>query len=62
MAMRNDNARLPPHWWDGVADPALPVLDAGRTGHLGQAPRRVLSNSFAFGGSNVRWCSRMGRE
>lgn len=56
LAMQDDNRAglLPPHLWDGAADPALPALDvvaAGRT--LGHPPRHVLSNSFAFGGSNV---------
>jgi 3-oxoacyl-[acyl-carrier-protein] synthase-1 len=47
--------RLPPHCWDGVADPALPPLDlaaAGRRLPEGR-PRVVMSNSFAFGGSNA---------
>ena len=45
---------LPPHWWDGVADPALPPLHLVAPGEtLGRAPRRVMSNSFAFGGSNA---------
>ena len=51
-----DNAagRLPPHWWDGVRDPALaPVRVAAAGETLGRAPRHVLSNSFAFGGSNA---------
>ena len=51
-----DNAagRLPPHWWDGERDPALPPLRVARPGEtLGRAPRHVLSNSFAFGGSNA---------
>jgi len=52
----NRERRLPPHVWDGVADPAIPPLAlvqpeqrfAGIAG--GEA---MLSNSFAFGGSNV---------
>lgn len=49
----NPQGRLPPHWWDGVADPALPSLHiAGPGSSLGRAPKLVLSNSFAFGGSN----------
>jgi 3-oxoacyl-[acyl-carrier-protein] synthase-1 len=51
-----DNAvgRLPPHWWDGERDPALaPVRVAQVDECLGRAPRHVLSNSFAFGGSNA---------
>ncbi len=50
----NPQQQLPPHWWDGVADPALPVLPLVAPGtRLAQPPRRVLSNSFAFGGSNA---------
>lgn len=50
----NPAGRLPRQWWDGVADPALPPLSVVDAGHaLGRAPRHVLSNSFAFGGSNV---------
>ena len=37
-----------------MPDPALPVLPLVAPGScLAQAPRRVLSNSFAFGGSNA---------
>ena len=49
-----DNARgaLPPHWWDGEHDPALPPLHIAQPGErLGRTPRHVLSNSFAFGGT-----------
>ncbi len=50
----NPRGRLPVHWWDGVADPALPPLPVVAPGTaLGRAPRHVLSNSFAFGGSNA---------
>ncbi|MCP3102405.1 beta-ketoacyl-ACP synthase [Myxococcus sp. K15C18031901] len=50
----NPTGRLPPHWWDGEPDPALPALSLVEPGHaLGHAPRYVLSNSFAFGGSNA---------
>ena len=50
----NPTGRLPVHWWDGVADPALPALRAVAPGMaLGWPLRHVLSNSFAFGGSNA---------
>jgi 3-oxoacyl-[acyl-carrier-protein] synthase-1 len=50
----NPLGRLPPHWWDGQADPALPALRLARPGEtLGRPLRHVLSNSFAFGGSNA---------
>lgn len=51
-----DNARgqLPVHWWDEQADPELPSLALVRPGHaLGRPARHVMSNSFAFGGSNA---------
>jgi 3-oxoacyl-[acyl-carrier-protein] synthase-1 len=50
----NPRGRLPPHWWDGIADPALPALAPVAPGFaLGRPVRHVLSNSFAFGGSNA---------
>lgn len=56
LAMQDDNkqGRLPPHLWDGAADPALPALNLVPTGAaLGRPLRRVVSSSFAFGGSNA---------
>ena len=51
---RNPEHRLPPHWWDGQPDPALPQLDLVAPGRRAAGPlRHVLSNSFAFGGSNA---------
>lgn len=50
----NPQGRLPPHWWDGVRDPTLAAVRPVSEGEtLGRAPRHVLSNSFAFGGSNA---------
>lgn len=51
----NPDNRLPPHVWDGVADPALPSIDLASAGTRlrSQQDRRLMSNSFAFGGSNV---------
>ncbi|WP_245986497.1 beta-ketoacyl-[acyl-carrier-protein] synthase family protein [Azospirillum thermophilum] len=52
----NPDGRLPPHLWDGVADPALPPLALTVTGTALTDPRgpaAMLSSSFAFGGSNV---------
>jgi 3-oxoacyl-[acyl-carrier-protein] synthase-1 len=49
------SGRLPPHVWDGVPDPEIPPIrlvdwkDSPRSSE----PRAMLSNSFAFGGSNV---------
>lgn len=53
LALRD--GRLPPHVWDGDADPALPRLDLVEAGRrfAGTAGRVCMSNSFAFGGSNA---------
>lgn len=56
LAMQDDNVegRLPPHLWDGVADPGLPALNVVTPGmRLGRPLQWALSNSFAFGGSNA---------
>jgi 3-oxoacyl-[acyl-carrier-protein] synthase-1 len=49
---RNESRRLPRHLWDGEPDPALPEigLTAGGTNWDRDL---FMSNSFAFGGSNV---------
>jgi 3-oxoacyl-[acyl-carrier-protein] synthase-1 len=63
MAMQDDNpsGKLPPHLWDGVPDPALSELNIAKPGSsLGHPLRRVLSNSFAFGGANAALV--LGRE
>ncbi len=50
----NPTGRLPTHWWDGMVDPALPALRPVAPGTaLGRPVVHVLSNSFAFGGSNA---------
>ncbi|MEY4561378.1 MAG: hypothetical protein RLZZ618_655 [Pseudomonadota bacterium] len=50
----NPQGLLPPHWWDGAVDPALPAIRLVTPGErVGRAPSHVLSNSFAFGGSNA---------
>lgn len=50
----NPQGKLPVHWWDGVADTALAAINlVVPNTALGRAPDYVLSNSFAFGGSNV---------
>ena len=46
------HGRLPPHVWDGQADPALPALQWARRGDT-LKKRCLMSNSFAFGGNNV---------
>ncbi|MET1026304.1 MAG: beta-ketoacyl-[acyl-carrier-protein] synthase family protein [Dongiaceae bacterium] len=46
---------LPPHLWDGIADPMIPPLELAQPGmRVSTAGKAgMLSNSFAFGGSNV---------
>ncbi|KFN42945.1 beta-ketoacyl-ACP synthase [Arenimonas oryziterrae] len=52
--VNNPRGLLPPHWWDGETDPALPPVHLVRPGeHAPRRPRHVLSQSFAFGGSNA---------
>jgi len=56
LAMQDSNpgGKLPPHLWDGVADPALPELNIVAPGaRLGHPVRCAVSNSFAFGGANA---------
>ncbi len=49
----NPHGRLPAHWWDGIRDPQIaPLHVVGVDESLGRAVRHVMSNSFAFGGSN----------
>ena len=49
------NGMVPPHIWDGDADPSIPHLNLtpmqSRIGHSSRLA--ALSNSFAFGGSNA---------
>ena len=51
----NRDGLLPPHLWDGQADPALePLQLVGAGDQLARSSsRRLMSNSFAFGGNNV---------
>ncbi|MBM6444035.1 beta-ketoacyl-[acyl-carrier-protein] synthase family protein [Pseudomonas sp. MIL9] len=55
LSTGNREHALPPHIWDGQADPELPALNwvtpATRLSSIG--PRYLMSNSFAFGGNNV---------
>lgn len=57
LCLAPDNTRhaLPPHVWDGQADPQLPALSwTGAHSRLpGDTPRYLMSNSFAFGGNNI---------
>ncbi|WP_419712378.1 beta-ketoacyl-[acyl-carrier-protein] synthase family protein [Pseudomonas sp. NFX224] len=55
LSTGNREHALPPHVWDGQADPELPALEwvtpADRLAST--RPRYLMSNSFAFGGNNV---------
>lgn len=55
LSPHNVNGALPPHLWDGQADPALAPLTLvdGRQRLAGDRPRYLMSNSFAFGGNNI---------
>lgn len=55
LVLAGDDPRLPPHVWDGQADPTLPALALVAPGQTGPArgARRFMSNSFAFGGNNT---------
>lgn len=56
LAMQDDNpqGKLPPHRWDGMPDPQLPLLNVVKPGYQLNRPLQwALSNSFAFGGSNA---------
>jgi len=46
-------APLPPHVWDGVADPALAPLALCQAGDEPRHCCIAASNSFAFGGNNI---------
>jgi 3-oxoacyl-[acyl-carrier-protein] synthase-1 len=55
LSLTHHDGALPPHTWNGHADPNLPRLDFSTTAHrYPPGQRRIaMSNSFAFGGSNV---------
>lgn len=54
LALADAQRRLPPHAWDGYADPELPSLAFTRVGDtLPEGLRHLMSNSFAFGGNNA---------
>jgi 3-oxoacyl-[acyl-carrier-protein] synthase I len=55
LTLARERMPLPRHCWDGKADPALPRLDLVEDERYlprGAGTRYVMSNSFAFGGSN----------
>jgi 3-oxoacyl-[acyl-carrier-protein] synthase-1 len=50
----NPEGRLPPHRWDGIADPGLPALRlVTENDRLHGEAAFAMSNSYAFGGSNL---------
>lgn len=54
LALSGTSPVLPPHLWDGQADPALPELAFVAAGFpVPDGRAAMLSNSFGFGGSNV---------
>lgn len=56
LTLAREDVPLPRHVWDGEADPALPPLDLVESERFlprGAGARYAMSNSFAFGGSNV---------
>lgn len=55
LSEHNRDGLLPPHLWDGQADPSLePLQLVGAGDQLARSSgRRLMSNSFAFGGNNV---------
>lgn len=55
LSEHNPAQLLPPHRWDGQQDSELPHLNLIATGATMAAtgPRRLMSNSFAFGGNNI---------
>lgn len=58
LLTESGTATLPPHVWDGEADPALAPLNLVGTG-VNRECHLVASNSFAFGGNNI--CVLLGR-
>lgn len=53
LSMTSDNATCLPHVYDGKFDERLAPLNLVGVGSTTPAPKTVLSNSFAFGGSNA---------
>jgi len=55
LSEHNPAHLLPPHRWDGEQDADLPQLNLVATGTQAAATgqRRMMSNSFAFGGNNI---------
>lgn len=55
MLKHNTGCRMPVHAWDGAVDAELPALNLSQAGSRlpRHVPWRLMTNSFAFGGSNA---------
>lgn len=53
LTLTAERPALPPHCYDGQRDPALPPITLLDNNQPATAPRRCLSNAFAFGGNNL---------
>lgn len=53
MSSLNEKKQLPPHLWDGEADDSFPELELCSNGMSVAQINTCMSNSYAFGGSNV---------
>lgn len=53
LSAANPEGKLPPHAWDGEADPENPPLSLVAPGQGAKRLVACLSNSFAFGGCDV---------
>jgi 3-oxoacyl-[acyl-carrier-protein] synthase-1 len=53
LALQREDGRLPPHIWEGVVDPELPILQWTTPGEVDRIIKFAMSNSFAFGGNNI---------
>ena len=54
MTLAGRSEFLPPHLWDGIADPNMPPLSLVQPGaRLRGGRQAMMSNSFGFGGSNA---------
>jgi 3-oxoacyl-[acyl-carrier-protein] synthase-1 len=51
--MALESGRLPPHLWDGQADPELAPVRLAAPGDRAPGLRHTLSASYAFGGNNA---------
>jgi len=52
LCRENTRHQLPPHIWDKIQDVSMPPLNLVKSGRT-EKTHKVMSNSFAFGGSNV---------